>query len=389
MKSKVIKKIVALITEPFGSKVALLFMQISVVLSLFFLSLAYAVEPVAPEPLPGLTDAQFVNFQAGQALFEKKWKINEGLGPLFNANSCVACHRLPVVGGAGPRYRANFLFGFMQNGNFDPREEHGRLLFQKNRISNVSPEQIPDEANAFSLRKVPSLLGIGLILAIPDMQLLANHAPKDSDEDGISGRAPRINGHIQRFGSQNHVATLRQFASDALEAEIDLIQDEVGSDVVTKIRDFILYLAPSPQKPFTPEAIQGEQLFLEIGCADCHTQSFTTSTEPFTTAEGETIDVTVLQGITIQPYSDFLLHNMGPELNDRVIRGSKAGAREYRTIPLWGSSQQPNNKLHDGRANNIHQAVLFHGGEAARARKEFLALPVKEQNWILDFIESL
>ena len=320
--------------------------------------------------------------------FERAWRGNEGLGPLFNARSCVACHHQPDIGGAGPRYRSNFDFGFHDTQGFDPLEEEGGPLLQERALRESAREQIPDEANVFSLRRVPSLFGLGLVEAIPDEQIEALANEDDATGDGISGRVVlNANGRVQRFGSQNHVDSLLSFVVGALEGEIGINEEESSSQTPTLMRSFIAFLAPPLRGEIDEGVVQGEAVFNQIGCASCHVASFTTSPGPFTTAEGEVVDVAALQNQVIFPYSDFLLHNLGPELDDGVALGS-AESSEYRTIPLWGLRLR-RNYLHDGRAANLPQAILFHGGEAAAAREAALNLNRQDARLLRVFLESL
>ena len=351
------------------------------------------------QPQPGLSADQLNTFSAGMAEFQRQFTTSQGLGPLANANNCATCHnqpsctsgssQVPSVGGAGPRYRSNFNFGFQSDQGFDPLAEQGGPLYQEHALTGASREQIPDDANVFSLRRITPLFGLGLVEAIPDEQIQALADENDANGDGVSGQVVLNSaGRMQRFGSQNHVDSLRNFVLKALEAEMGITEKEAPSQTPTLMRSFIAFLAPLPRGEINSDVTQGEAIFNRIGCASCHVSSFTTSSGSFTTADDEVVDVTALKNQTLSPYSDFLLHDMGPELDDGVDLGS-AGSSEYRTPPLWGLRFRVNSLLHDGRAANEMQAILFHGGEAKAAREQALSLSNQDVQLLKAFLRSL
>jgi CxxC motif-containing protein (DUF1111 family) len=113
-----------------------------------------------------------------------------------------------------------------------------------------------------------------------------------------------------------------------------------------------------------------------------------TAALPFTTADGEVVNVAALQNQTLHPYSDFLVHDLGPELDDGVSLGA-AQSFQYRTAPLWGLRFRLNTLLHDGRGGNLDQALLFHGGEGKAARTTYLALSSHDRGLLEAFLKSL
>ena len=154
------------------------------------------------------------------------------------------------------------------------------------------------------------------------------------------------------------------------------------------LRDFIAYSQPLPRQEITKDVRKGERNFHRIGCAVCHTPTFTTSSEGFRTADGAMVDVDALKNQQIAPYSDFLLHDMGTALDDGVGLGG-ARSSEYRTAPLWGLEHRHDRQLHDGRARNTHQAILFHGGEALFSREAYMRLNSSKRRAIEAFLHSL
>lgn len=362
-----------------------------------------------PIPLSGLTKEEQTRFEEGRQLFEFPFTPRDGLGPIFNARACEACHHIPTIGGHGPGYRGNIRYA---EGNQGPS---GRL-FHERAVPGVSPETLPGNA-LLSKRRPPTLLGLGLIEAIPDEAILANADPDDKDRDGIRGRAAIRDGHVQRFGSQAHVGSLVEFVSDALRQEMGLTSPTAGFDretgsidlpiflqkripepnvtmeTVRKLVDFVALLAPPARDAeFVGEAHQvtrGERLFRELACVKCHVPAFRTSAKPFTRmGDSSPVTFAVLLDREIAPYSDFLLHDLGPTLNDGIALGlAKPG--EYRTPPLWGMRFRMHQLLHDARANNLEQAIVYHGGEAATSRTRFLSLPNEDRQALIEFLKTL
>jgi len=361
-----------------------------------------------PVPLAGLAAEDQARFEEGRKLFELPFAPREGLGPAFNARACAACHHLPTIGGHGPGYRGNIRYA--ENG-----QGPAGKLFHDRSIAGGPAESLP--ANALlSKRRPPTLLGLGLVEAIPEEAILARADPDDRDGDGIRGRPAMLDGHLLRFGSQSHVGSLVEFVADALRQEMGLTSPlpgfdrEPGSlelpafrqkqipepnlsvDAIRKIVDFVARLAPPPRDTSLigdPQVVRGERLFGDLDCAKCHVPAFRTHSSPFTRmGDGATVAVPALLGQGIAPYSDFLLHDLGPSLNDGVALGV-AKPSEYRTPPLWGLRSHKNLLLHDGRANSPEQAILYHGGEAARARHRFLNLPAEDRQALVEFLKTL
>ena len=331
-------------------------------------------------PLAGLSQTQIAAFEAGLEEFERRFRKQDGLGPQFNGNSCHFCHRKPSPGGIGPRYRSNFLFS---NGDDLLKNEGGPLL-QEKALRGEPKELIPLSASHFSQRKVAPLYGLGLIEAVPEEQLEA--LAYQNGGKIIRNEA----GRIQRFGSQNHVASLQEFVEDGFTLELGITEDENASIVesINKVLTFIRFLAPPDRGEITAKVQRGEQIFHDIGCATCHTPTLTTAPGPFTTPDGHEIDVPALQGQEIKLYSDLLLHSLGPEVDDGVSLHGGPSA-EYRTPPLWGLRFRNGKFMHDTRAANVDQMLLYHGGEAAGARDAAMALSNSDRSALHKFLRSL
>ena len=160
---------------------------------------------------------------------------------------------------------------------------------------------------------------------------------------------------------------------------------EVSASFVNSVVFYMRTLKAPPRRNADDADVKaGEQLFTQIGCASCHIPTFTTPQS----------DIAALSNQTFHPYSDFLLHDMGPLLDDNYPEGSANGF-EWRTPPLWGIGLAKDSQggqmflLHDGRVNSFEQAISFHGGEAESRRAAFNALSQDEKNKIIKFLESL
>ena len=359
-------------------------------------------------PLPWLNAEEKARFEAGRELFEFPFTSRDGLGPVFNGRTCEACHHTPSIGGHGPGYRANTRYILPSNASTQG------LLFHDKSIAKGPAERLPENA-ILSKRRPGTLMGLGLIEAIPEEALLAHADPDDRDRDGIRGRAAIQDGRLMRFGSQAHVGTLFEFVADARRQEIGLTspvmgfttetalvdvpkfvhkripQPNLSLDVVNQLVDFIAMLAPPERNAAMVtdgQALRGETLFKQIACATCHVPAYRTITMPINRPMQRTPMPAALLNREIHPYSDFLLHDMGSTLNDGISLGVAKPA-EYRTPPLWGLRFRLNQLLHDSRGSNPEQAIIFHGGEAARSRNAFLALPAEDRRALLEFLKTL
>lgn len=391
-------------------------------------------QPAPGDPLPGLTPEQLRRFQKGSQSFRRIFKKEEGLGPIFNQNSCFICHGKPAAGGAQIGLTQNVTrFGKGIKGvTFDPLEHLGGSLrqAQSNGLGGC-PEQIPSEANITTIRTSPIVFGSGLIESIPDSLIQANeNNPLTGGKAHMVGLFEDRDGpqHVGRFGWKAQLATTLSFAADASNNEIglsnelflsnqllpveqrpnaapsasqgDLPCDDGVADpddrpnaegvrFIDELRDFMRYLAPPPQ---TPKAgMTGEGIFNRIGCAQCHIPSFTTPKNDNDPALSEKV---------IKPYSDFLLHDMG-DLGDGIIQGG-AGPKQMKTPPLWGSRYRNLGietargflLLHNQSGDTFDQVIKAHnlnskGSEAQAAVQQYLQLSDQEKKDIYAFLSSL
>ena len=369
-------------------------------------------EPLAApgEPLPGLTDAERGRFLLGRALFERLATADEGLGPLYNGERCSDCHDQPVTGGSGVQRVRVLKATRFEDGRCDLLRAVGGDNIQRRatdllKAHGMGPEEVPEAATATALMTGPSLLGLGLLEAVPEAVLEEWADPDDRNGDGISGRLPRLpDGRAARFGRKGDASTVEDFVDTALRFELgftthihpgeepvngvpippetDPMPDpEIDAPTLGLITDFVRFLAPpAPERELSEAAsdtiAQGEALFGQIGCTSCHRQELRT-VESATAA---------LARRTPRPYSDLLLHDLGEDLAD--VCGPDAAPGELRTAPLWGLRYR-DRLLHDGRATDVEGAVAAHGGEAAAARDAFRSLPEEARRMVKRFLMSL
>lgn len=270
----------------------------------------------------------------------------------------------------------------------------------------------------FSARVAPPMIGLGLLEAIPDEAILANADPEGRNGTGIRGRPNLVWDDAQgkqvlgRFGWKAGQPNLNQQNAHAFSSDMGLTSSLVprddctpaqldclaqpngnGADGEQEVSDNILRLVlfytrnlavPVRKDVDSPQVLAGKNLFFQAGCQGCHTPTFTTSANA---AEPE------LANQTIRPYSDLLLHDMGPGLADNRSEFA-AGGQDWRTAPLWGIGLNQTVSghtqfLHDGRARNLLEAVLWHGGEAEPARQHVLTFNAEQRDALLAFLNSL
>lgn len=426
---------------------------------------------------PNISFAEREQFKLGNALFSKLWvaapsstQASDGLGPLYNARACLSCH---VRDGRGhpPEGAADRTSMFLRLARpARTPEEEARLA--RHEILNlpdptygeqlqdlavpglaaegemeVTYQEVPvtlgdgtvvtlrkpryaisklaygplDPATTLSPRIAPPMLGMGLIEAIADADILAHADPEDRDGDGISGKAAITRDHrtgalaLGRFGWKAQNASVRDQSAAAFAGDMGLStpdrpdpygdctmretacralptgeQARLGAtEAPDPVLDLVTFYSKNLAVPMRrdvdrPDVLDGKQLFYRIGCASCHVPKFVTRRDADHPAQSFQL---------IWPYSDFLLHDMGEDLADGQPVGVASG-REWRTPPLWGigltgTVNGPGFFLHDGRARSLTEAILWHGGEATKARNAFAALTRQDRDRLIVFLESL
>jgi CxxC motif-containing protein (DUF1111 family) len=421
-----------------------------------------------------------LDFKIGNAIFRKNWvsapastDASDGLGPLFNSRACQACHLkdgrghppfstdVPDDSGSmlvrlsvPPKndedkavlaaHRANSLPEPTYGGQLQDRSIQGFKGEGKLKIDYSEQEVKLAGGESVSLRKphyeltdlaygpispdvmisprvAPPMVGLGLLEAVPEEQILALAKSQAEQNDGISGKPNQVWSRehekvmLGRLGWKAGIPTIAQQAAEAFAGDIGISstmipeasgdctekqQDclnapngnspkyqnvEVGDDLFKLVTFYSQNLAvPARRKPGDPEVLKGKEIFYKSGCASCHNPKFVT---------GEAPGQPHLSHQLIWPYTDMLLHDMGEGLADNRPEGEASGT-EWRTPPLWGAGLTETVSghtlfLHDGRARNVTEAILWHGGEAEAARDKFAALSKADRDALLAFVNSL
>ena len=295
------------------------------------------------------------------------------------------------------------------------------LLDPVYRIENLNYGPLhPD--TMVSPRIAPPVIGMGLLEAIPAERILALADPDDRDGDGISGRANRVWSKTEqrpvlgRFGwKAGNKPTIAQQAAAAFRGDIGLstplapqshgdctpaqaqcrhahhgVSEAERVEVSQQLFDFLVFYnrnlaVPARRDVDDPQVLEGKRLFYESACIACHRPKFVTRRD--TAGEEQSFQL-------IWPYTDLLLHDMGERLADGRPEGEASG-REWRTPPLWGigltkAVSDHTRFLHDGRARNLLEAILWHGGEAEASRQESHRHEQKpKRTALLAFLNSL
>jgi CxxC motif-containing protein (DUF1111 family) len=372
---------------------------------------APADDEILDGPVAGLTPEQNLVFLRGDIAFnDEVFTAATGLGPVFVATSCGTCHA-----GDGKGHPFTMLTRFGQTNASGNQFLHlGGPQLQHRAIPGFQPEQIPAGATSSKFMP-PANTGLGFLDVVPDAALLALADENDVNADGISGRpnwisipsyvtirsAPVLqNGkYMGRFGKKAAVYDLLQQTANAYNQDIGITSTfesfdtysglSIDPEVSTQtVNDVVFYLqtlkAPVQRNQNDAEVQSGRQLFLSTGCGNCHTPQLATGPSA----------IAALANKTFFPYTDLLLHDMGPGLDDGYTEGSATTA-EWRTPPLWGLGLSRDSQggqyflLHDGRAKTIEEAITLHGGEANQSKTKFQQLSAADKALLIKFLESL
>lgn len=308
----------------------------------------------------------------------------------------------------------------------------GRILISYEEISDTYADNTPfslrrpiysfdalafgpmDPQVLMSPRVAPAMIGLGLLEAIAEEDVRANADPEDANGDGISGRVNEVwdvaaqEMRLGRFGWKANQPRLSQQTSGAFlgdigitsalfptqncpESQVDCMdaieggETEIDADALAAVTYYSHTLAVPARRDYRdPEVLHGKALFQQLGCAACHIPHLTTA---------EAMDFPELSFQEIWPYTDLLLHDMGEGLADGRPDFAASGS-EWRTPPLWGLGLVPvvnghQTLLHDGRARNVSEAILWHGGEALAAQQGFRALVAEDRQALVRFLTSL
>ena len=400
-------------------------------------------------PAPNLSDKHLDLHEVGDEQFEVEFEPNNGLGPVFDNVSCEGCHvgdgrgRPPA---AGEQF-ASFLFrgsvrGLGAHGGPSPIPGFGTQI-QLRAIPGLTPEATASIAYTdstgsfsdgtqftlrvphytlvggysalpsgflFSPRSAPAVFGLGLLEAVTQGDLLGMADPQDRNKDGVSGRVnmvwDAIKGRMEvgRFGWKANAPNLLQQGAGAYNGDMGITSTifpaescegqypecaahaaEIDPQLVKAVAFYTQTLGvPARRNLDDAAATEGEQLFYAAGCNGCHVPTLRT---------GNLQGVPEVSNQVIHPYTDLLLHDMGPALADGRPDFLASGS-EWRTAPLWGiglleTVNDHTNLLHDGRARGVLEAVLWHGGEATKARERVQDMSAQQRDALVAFLQSL
>jgi CxxC motif-containing protein (DUF1111 family) len=417
----------------------------------------------------GLNDEEIDMFMLGKSFFRIPWveapsatTARDGLGPLFNANTCISCHpnngvasvynsrgdvsrgyvsRLSIPSDGSEDHKKQLRYnGFVSEAKYGsqisvngtrnvPFEAKPHIEYEKIKVTYPDGEEIIlskpiygaknqlVELNYGELHKDVAitnrigqgLIGLGLLEMLSDEQILANEDTDDKNNDGISGKANRVYSpkhddfrvgrYTWKASAPSIIHQVAGAANNDMSLTTSLFPNENCTDIQKECKeapkgDALRAGSPHDLPDNRLEAIafylknlkipksvikekEGEELFSNIGCASCHTSSFTLNS-----------------GYKIKPFSDMLLHDMGEGLSDGRVE-FLATEQEWRTPPLWGIGKREvalgkkPDFLHDGRAKSIEEAILWHGGESKTSKKNFMNLEKSQREKVIRYIKEL
>lgn len=414
------------------------------------------------KPVSGLSDEQYDQFILGRSFFVIPWveapsatTARDGLGPLFNSNTCVSCHpkngrgnlynnkmkpsrslvaRLSIPSNGskehkeylekqgfvpeptyGSQISVNGIHGVPFEARVDVKFEELKVTFPDGEVDTIlKPKYELIDKNygelakntAVTYRMAPSLNGLGLLEKVSDEEILSNEDEFDKDGDGISGRANRVYSpltkkeEIGRYTWKASSATIMEQIAGAANNDMGLttflnpnenctssqklcneapkaLHEKDITDMRLGAIDFYIRNLKTYKNKADEKYNSGLKLFTAMDCAKCHK------------TELQTVD-----GFKISPFTDMLLHDMGEGLSDGRVE-FKANEREFRTAPLWGlalhekiNGEKPR-LLHDGRARNFQEAILWHGGEAKISKQKYMNASKEQREKLIEFLERL
>jgi CxxC motif-containing protein (DUF1111 family) len=375
--------------------------------------------------------------------------IHSGLGPLFNNTSCESCHHNDGIGlpTAGDN-RSSLLMrislpGSDEHGGPVPVPGYGLQVQDKAAFGKLPEAKISmaytyqaysfDDGEGYNLRSpaytllnlytpisgsyllsprlAPPMIGLGLLEAVPESQIVAYADPNDANGDGIKGVANYVwdvttkSVQLGRFGWKANTASIVTQVATAFnqdmgitnrilpvessygQVQADGLKDdpEMPDSLLNALKFYAQTLSVPARRNVTDATVKrGKQLFLLAKCGTCHRQTLTT---------GVNVAFPAISNQVIHPYSDMLVHNMGPGLADNRP-DFKADGQSWRTAPLWGLGlyekvNNPGFYLHDGRARTIVEAIMWHGGEAEQSKVYYTQLTKADRDAVLKFLYSL
>lgn len=382
------------------------------------------IMPKAPQPdqvmnapVEGLTEQQKRIFLDGAEEFDEVYTQATGLGPIFVASSCAGCHS---GNNRGHPFTNLVRFG-QSDTNGNTFLAFGAPQIQPHFIPGHTGETIPAGATSATFI-APIVSGTGFLELVSDQDVLAMADPNDLDGDGISGRPNWItlpnwvvpmnnavsqNGkYIGRFGRKASEYNLHHQTVAAFNNDIGITTTYMPNNpfnylqgtqpVQTSDPDIsdqsvnatVFYLqalqAPIQRNQQDDQVKLGASVFKQIDCNRCHKEELHTGFSP----------IAALSNTSFHPYTDLLLHDMGPGLDDHYTEGTALTA-EWRTTPLWGLGLAADVQggryflMHDGRAKSIEEAIEMHGGESLQSRQKYQQLSASDKSALIAFLKSL
>lgn len=405
-------------------------------------------------PAPNLSEKSNEEHFEGDLAFDAVFvtapaRVNPGLGPLFNNASCTGCHlrngrglpekgqllvrvsgagdlsvleerddyhpegivpseNAPPVPGIGTQIQDQAIYGQPPEAQVDLnwKEQQGQYLdgtvytLRSPKATITLPNQQPLPSDILtSLRIPPPVFGLGLLEAVPEQTVLALADPDDRNKDGISGRPNQVwdmakeGTSLGRFGLKANQPNLLQQSAAAYFNDMGVTNplfpeadgsSDIDAEILKAATVYAQTLAVPARTLLNDAQVQrGEKLFSKANCASCHISELKTGPHEYVELENQ----------TIHPYTDMLLHDMGPGLADNRPDFEATGT-EWRTSPLWGIGVAQtvlpySSYLHDGRARTLEEAILWHGGEAQSAQEAFIAMDKTDRSALIRFLRSL
>lgn len=375
----------------------------------------------APAGFDDLTNGMVsqVQFDLDKETFEEVEVIDDGLGPVYNAQACRECHQNPVTGATS---QITELRAARWDGYFYSDPPGGSLINDRAINANIQ-ERVSGSDNVLTFRASLNTLGDGFVEAISDSTLVSIRAAQPSYLRGQLISVPVLEApgttRYGRFGWKNQQASLLSFSADAYLNEMGITSPLQPTENTSYGNSVAAYdtvpdpeEAPTPAAPFGPDveafarfmrstkvpprdtvlaatsdAIAGGNLFNSIGCKYCHTTSITTAPTGTVVNGGKFVVPAALGDKIIHPYSDFLLHDVGT--GDGIIQnGGSTTRNKLRTPPLWGLRTR-SRFMHDGENVTRNNAILRHTNEAEPIIQNYIYLSTTQKNQLITFLNSL
>jgi CxxC motif-containing protein (DUF1111 family) len=380
----------------------------------------------APTEAPAAFDAQMnlvtngfttqAQFDQDRMTFEEREGKDDGLGPVYNAQSCVECHQNPVSG-AGSQITE------LRAGRFDGTrfiDHPGGSLINDRAIDPLFQERVLTGYDVRTFRVSLSALGDGFVEAVDSNDIVANANRQSASLRGNFIQVPVLEAggltRGARFGWKNQHASLLSFSADAYLNEMGITSPLQGTDNTSLGRTTVSGVAVTdnvadpeddgediqafarfmralgvPPRDAALAADQGAQrgsaLFDQVGCAACHVRNFTTVAPGTEINRGALKVPAALGNKAIHPFGDYLLHDVGT--GDGIVQnGGPATRNQVRTAPLWGVRSRTR-LMHDGESTTTHDAILRHAGQATAVINNYRGLGASQKAQLLTFLNSL